>query len=71
MPGLAWVLLRGRAFCGQPMAVARGKCSETPLKSGPSSGIFSIAFSDQKHGVILGGDYQKENEADRQFGANQ
>ena len=36
---------------------------ETPLKSGPSSGIFSIAFRDQKHGVIVGGDYQKEKEA--------
>jgi photosystem II stability/assembly factor-like uncharacterized protein len=39
------------------------KISETPLKSGQSSGIFSIAFSDQKHGVIVGGDYQKEKEA--------
>jgi len=39
------------------------KISETPLKSGQSSGIFSIAFSDQKHGVIVGGDYQKEIEA--------
>jgi photosystem II stability/assembly factor-like uncharacterized protein len=39
------------------------KISETPLKSGQSSGIFSIAFSDEKHGVIVGGDYQKEKEA--------
>lgn len=39
------------------------KVSETPLKSGPSSGIFSIAFSDSQHGVIVGGDYQKEKEA--------
>lgn len=39
------------------------KISETPLKSGQSSGIFSIAFSDPKHGVIVGGDYQKEKEA--------
>src|SRR5215471_15551217 len=36
---------------------------ETPLRSGPSSGIFSIAFRDPKHGVIVGGDYQKEKEA--------
>ncbi len=36
---------------------------ETPLQSGQSSGIFSIAFRDQKHGVIVGGDYQKEKEA--------
>ena len=39
------------------------KIAETPVKSGQSSGIFSIAFSDQKHGVIVGGDYQKEKEA--------
>src|SRR6185436_16419775 len=36
---------------------------ETPIKSGQSSGIFSIAFRDQRHGVIVGGDYQKEKEA--------
>lgn len=35
----------------------------TPLASGPSSGIFSIAFRDAKHGVIAGGDYKKESEA--------
>jgi len=36
---------------------------DTPLKSGPSSGIFSIAFRDAKNGVIVGGDYTKEKEA--------
>jgi photosystem II stability/assembly factor-like uncharacterized protein len=39
------------------------KISETPIKSGQSSGIFSVAFRDQKHGVVVGGDYQKEKEA--------
>lgn len=37
--------------------------ADTPLASGPSSGIFSIAFRDAKHGVVAGGDYQKESEA--------
>ena len=37
--------------------------ADTPLASGPSSGIFSIAFRDAKHGVIAGGDYKKEHEA--------
>jgi len=37
--------------------------SDTPIKSGPSSGIFSIAFRDAKHGVVVGGDYKKESEA--------
>ena len=37
--------------------------ADTPLAAGPSSGIFSIAFRDAKHGVIAGGDYKKEGEA--------
>lgn len=37
--------------------------ADTPLASGSSSGIFSIAFRDAKHGVIAGGDYRKEQEA--------
>jgi photosystem II stability/assembly factor-like uncharacterized protein len=37
--------------------------ADTPLASGPSSGIFSIAFRDAKHGVVAGGDYQKESDA--------
>jgi photosystem II stability/assembly factor-like uncharacterized protein len=39
------------------------KVSDTPLASGPSAGIFSIAFRDTLHGVIVGGDYKKESEA--------
>jgi photosystem II stability/assembly factor-like uncharacterized protein len=37
--------------------------ADTPLAAGPSTGIFSIAFRDAKHGVIAGGDYRKEKEA--------
>ena len=37
--------------------------SDTPLAAGPSTGIFSIAFREEKHGVIVGGDYTKEGEA--------
>jgi photosystem II stability/assembly factor-like uncharacterized protein len=36
---------------------------DTPLASGRSAGIFSIAFRDSRHGVIVGGDYSKEAEA--------
>ena len=39
------------------------QAANTPLAAGPSSGIFSIAFRDEKHGVIAGGDYRKEQEA--------
>jgi photosystem II stability/assembly factor-like uncharacterized protein len=39
------------------------KAFDTPLAAGPSAGIFSIAFRDEQHGVIVGGDYKKEREA--------
>ncbi|HKB64232.1 MAG TPA: hypothetical protein VKC61_00135 [Pyrinomonadaceae bacterium] len=39
------------------------KIAETPLMADASAGIFSVAFRDAKHGVIVGGDYRKENEA--------
>jgi photosystem II stability/assembly factor-like uncharacterized protein len=36
---------------------------ETPIVAGaPSAGIFSIAFRDPTHGVIVGGDYRKPHE---------
>ena len=37
--------------------------ADTPLAAGPSTGIFSIAFRDARHGVVVGGDYSKEREA--------
>ena len=39
------------------------QASDTPVAAGASSaGIFSIAFADARHGVIVGGDYRKERE---------
>ena len=35
----------------------------TPLAAGPSAGIFSIAFHNERHGIVVGGDYRKEGEA--------
>ena len=37
--------------------------ADTPLTAGQSAGIFSISFRDEKHGVVVGGDYRKEQEA--------
>jgi len=38
--------------------------SETPLMAGvDSAGIFSTAFRDADHGLIVGGDYRKPNDA--------
>jgi TonB family protein len=50
---------RARVFrsndAGETWSVA-----ETPIAHGlASAGIFSVAFRDEKHGVIAGGDYQK------------
>jgi photosystem II stability/assembly factor-like uncharacterized protein len=40
------------------------KVAATPIAAGnASSGIFSIAFKDSRNGVIVGGDYKKENES--------
>ena len=35
----------------------------TPVATGPSAGIFSIAFRDALHGIVVGGDYKKETDA--------
>lgn len=39
------------------------KVARTPLAAGPSAGIFSIAFSDALHGIVVGGDYKVETGA--------
>lgn len=43
---------------GRTWAVA-----DTPLAAGPTSGIYSIAFRDARHGIVVGGDYSKEDDA--------
>lgn len=35
----------------------------TPIIAGPSAGIYSVAFRDASHGVVVGGDFNKEAEA--------
>jgi photosystem II stability/assembly factor-like uncharacterized protein len=35
----------------------------SPLRTGDSAGIFSIAFRDALHGAIVGGDYRQERDA--------
>ena len=36
---------------------------QTPLATGEATGIFSIAFRDDRTGVVVGGNYQRESEA--------
>jgi len=35
----------------------------TPVATGEATGIFSIAFRDTRHGIVVGGNYRKEAEA--------
>ena len=35
----------------------------TPIATSASAGIFSIAFRDPQHGIVVGGDYRREAEA--------
>jgi hypothetical protein len=43
---------------------ATWQVADTPVSAGASSaGIFSIAFSDALHGIVVGGDYRKERES--------
>lgn len=37
--------------------------ADTPLAAGATSGIYSIAFRDDRHGMVVGGDYTKEADA--------
>jgi len=37
--------------------------SATPVATGPATGIFSIAFRDALHGVVVGGNYRQESAA--------
>ena len=57
--GLAWI-----ATGGSTARVWRSSdwgrswtAADTPLRAGPSAGIFPIAFRDPRHGVVVGGDY--------------
>jgi photosystem II stability/assembly factor-like uncharacterized protein len=44
-------------------ALAGWQSAQTPLASGnDSSGVFSLAFRDQRHGIAVGGDYRKPGE---------
>jgi photosystem II stability/assembly factor-like uncharacterized protein len=35
----------------------------TPIATGAATGIFSIAFRDPRHGIVVGGNYQNEQDA--------
>jgi len=37
--------------------------TSTPVATGTATGIFSIAFRDRDHGIVVGGNYQREQDA--------
>jgi len=37
--------------------------ASTPVATGGATGIFSVAFRDERHGVVVGGNYQEEDAA--------
>jgi photosystem II stability/assembly factor-like uncharacterized protein len=65
-PGLAW-MATGAADRARVLRSADAgrswQVAETPVCAGKSAGIFSIAFRDAQHGVIVGGDYTRESAA--------
>ncbi len=61
--GLVW-LGTSKARVLRTRDLVTWQSAQTPLASGnDSSGVFSLAFRDQKHGIAVGGDYRKPEEA--------
>jgi photosystem II stability/assembly factor-like uncharacterized protein len=62
----AWIGTGGAALARVLRTTDRGTTwaeAAAPITAGTSSaGIFSVAFSDALHGIIVGGDYRKEKE---------
>lgn len=58
--GRAWFATGGGARA-RVFATADGgrtwRVTDTPVPSGPSAGIYSLAFRDARHGLAVGGDY--------------
>jgi photosystem II stability/assembly factor-like uncharacterized protein len=61
--GKTWLgTSKGRVLRSDSLTAWQG--AQTPLASGnDSSGVFSVAFRDQKHGIAVGGDYRRPDEA--------
>ena len=63
----AWIGTGGAAKARVFRSTDRGRTwtvADTPIHAGnPASGIFSVAFSDAMHGVVVGGEYTKPKQA--------
>lgn len=59
----AWISVGTKTKCRVLHTADRGKTwsvVHAPLATSESAGIFSVAFRDTEHGVIVGGDYKRE-----------
>ena len=64
--GEAWIGTGAAATARVLHTADRGRMwtvAATPLRAGPSAGIFSVAFRDRRHGIVVGGDYRLERDA--------
>jgi photosystem II stability/assembly factor-like uncharacterized protein len=62
----AWFATGGGAEARVFRSSDRGQTwqvSSTPIPSGPTSGIFALAFRDPRHGLAVGGDFLVPNDA--------
>lgn len=39
------------------------RVATTPIETGSATGVFSVAFRDASHGVVVGGNYEQESQA--------
>ena len=60
---LVWIATNASRVLRSTDAGRSWTVSGTPVASGPSAGLFSVAFRDSRHGIVVGGDFKKEAEA--------
>jgi photosystem II stability/assembly factor-like uncharacterized protein len=58
-----WIGTTASRVLHSPDAGRTWMVATTPVATGEATGIFSIAFRDTRHGVVVGGDYTKEADA--------
>ena len=58
-----WIATTASRVLHSPDGGKTWSIAATPVATGASAGIFSVAFRDAQHGIVVGGDYQKELDA--------
>src|SRR5262249_38822422 len=58
-----WIGTTASRVLQSPDGGRRWTVAKTPVATGDATGIFSIAFRDAQHGVVVGGNYRLEQQA--------